>query len=40
MGRFVYGPVEWLLRAFTNLALPAMRRKPTASAQRGSSVES
>jgi uncharacterized protein len=27
MSRFVYGPVEWLLRAFTNLALPAMRRR-------------
>ena len=27
MNRFVYGPVEWLLRAFTNLALPPMRRR-------------
>jgi len=27
MGRFVYGPVEWLLRAFTNLELPPMRRR-------------
>lgn len=26
MGRFAYGPVEWLLRAFTNLALPSMRK--------------
>ena len=26
MRRFAYGPVEWLLRAFTNLRLPAMRR--------------
>ncbi|MFM9925018.1 DUF418 domain-containing protein [Variovorax sp. H27-G14] len=26
MRRFVYGPVEWLLRAVTNLALPPMRR--------------
>jgi uncharacterized protein len=24
--RFAYGPVEWLLRAFTNLELPPMRR--------------
>ncbi|MET3180518.1 UNVERIFIED_ORG: uncharacterized protein ABIC43_003684 [Variovorax guangxiensis] len=38
--RFVYGPVEWLLRAFTNLELPPMRRKPVAPAQRGSSVDS
>ncbi|WP_431512927.1 DUF418 domain-containing protein [Variovorax sp. DAIF25] len=29
MGRFAYGPVEWLLRAFTNLALPSMRRAST-----------
>jgi uncharacterized protein len=28
MQRFAYGPVEWLLRAFTNLELPAMRRRP------------
>ncbi|SFP29675.1 uncharacterized protein SAMN05216567_105243 [Variovorax sp. OK605] len=28
MRRFAYGPVEWLLRAFTNLALPPMRRRP------------
>lgn len=27
MGRFAYGPVEWLLRALTNLELPAMRRR-------------
>jgi len=27
MRRFVYGPVEWLLRAFTNLAPPPMRRR-------------
>jgi uncharacterized protein len=27
MNRFAYGPVEWLLRAFTNLELPVMRRK-------------
>ncbi|QNK68258.1 DUF418 domain-containing protein [Variovorax sp. PAMC26660] len=26
--RFAYGPVEWLLRAITNLELPAMRRRP------------
>ena len=26
MGRFAYGPVEWLLRAFTYLRLPPMRR--------------
>ena len=40
LGRFVYGPVEWVLRAFTNLELPPMRRKPTTTAQRGSSVDS
>lgn len=27
MRRFVYGPVEWLLRAFTNLVPPPMRRR-------------
>ena len=37
LGRFDYGPVEWMLRAFTNLELPPMRRK---AAQRGSSVDS
>lgn len=37
MRHFAYGPVEWLLRALTNLSLPAMRRAP---AQRASSVES
>jgi uncharacterized protein len=37
LDRFVYGPVEWMLRAFTNLELPPMRRK---AAQRGSSVDS
>ena len=40
LGRFVYGPVEWVLRAFTNLELPPMRRKPEAPGQRGSSVDS
>jgi len=34
MGRFAYGPVEWLLRAFTYLQLPPMRRGRPA-AQRG-----
>ncbi|KQW65072.1 DUF418 domain-containing protein [Variovorax sp. Root411] len=27
MRRFVYGPVEWLLRAFTNLERPVVRRR-------------
>ncbi|MBN8753656.1 MULTISPECIES: DUF418 domain-containing protein [Variovorax] len=35
MGRFAYGPVEWLLRAFTLLEWPSMRK-----AQRVKSVES
>ena len=40
MRRFVYGPVEWLLRAFTNLELPPMRKRPASLAQRASNVES
>jgi uncharacterized protein len=35
MQRFAYGPVEWLLRAFTLLELPSMRKS-----QRMNSVES
>ncbi|WP_422087392.1 DUF418 domain-containing protein [Variovorax sp.] len=35
MQRFAYGPVEWLLRAFTLLELPSMRKT-----QRMNSVES
>ncbi|MGJ7528708.1 DUF418 domain-containing protein [Variovorax sp. GB1P17] len=31
--RFAYGPVEWLLRAITNLELPAMRRGPRHGAR-------
>lgn len=34
MRRFAYGPAEWLLRAFTSLRLPPMRRNRHA-AQRG-----
>ncbi|MCY1187400.1 hypothetical protein D9M73_283740 [compost metagenome] len=26
LARFAYGPVEWVLRAFTNLEWPALRR--------------
>ncbi|MGJ7611638.1 MULTISPECIES: DUF418 domain-containing protein [unclassified Variovorax] len=40
MRRFVYGPVEWVLRAFTNLELPPMRKRPASPAQRASSVQS
>lgn len=40
MRRFVYGPVEWLLRAFTNLEAPPMRKRPASPAQRASNVES
>jgi uncharacterized protein len=35
MGRFAYGPVEWLLRAFTYLRLPPIRRSRHAAGQRG-----
>ena len=35
MGRFAYGPVEWLLRAFTYLRLPPIRRSRPAAGQRG-----
>ncbi|MBT2334025.1 DUF418 domain-containing protein [Variovorax paradoxus] len=34
MRHFAYGPVEWLLRAFTNLRLPPMRRRRQVD-QRG-----
>lgn len=40
MRRFVYGPVEWLLRAFTNLEVPPMRKTPASPVQRASNVES
>ncbi|WP_235505026.1 DUF418 domain-containing protein [Variovorax sp. Root318D1] len=35
MGRFAYGPVEWLLRAFTYMQLPPLRRSRQAAGQRG-----
>jgi uncharacterized protein len=36
MHHFTYGPVEWLLRAFTNLQLPPLlRRRKHAAGQRG-----
>ena len=40
MRRFVYGPVEWVLRAFTNLELPQMRKRPASPARRASNVQS
>lgn len=40
MHRFVYGPVEWVLRAFTNLELPPMRKRPASPARRASNVQS
>lgn len=39
MHRFAYGPAEWLLRAFTNLHRPPLRRS-RHSDQRDSSAES
>lgn len=39
MRRFAYGPVEWVLRAFTNLEVPPMRRR-VAGGQRGGGIES
>jgi len=38
MGRFAYGPVEWLLRAVTYLRLPPIRRSRPAAGQRGSAA--
>lgn len=35
MHRFAYGPAEWLLRAFTNLQRPPLRRRTHATGQRG-----
>lgn len=40
MRRFVYGPVEWLLRAFTNLELSPMRRGSATPAQRQNNADS
>jgi len=34
MRRFAYGPVEWLLRAFTYLRMPPMRRSRRGAGQR------
>ncbi|WP_280815931.1 DUF418 domain-containing protein [Variovorax sp. TBS-050B] len=34
MSRFAYGPAEWLLRAFTNLRRPPLRRRHRAGDQR------
>jgi uncharacterized protein len=33
MHRFTYGPAEWLLRAFTNLELPPLRRRARTADQ-------